>query len=101
MGDPNTHGNSSDWNVMHPNTHDWNVTARWEGYIGDWHNISFDNSFTLKEGETYNYTIRTGSYPQIHHTDNLSTPTGFITCSEFVDVNGKKYNNWIPAIRLE
>jgi pimeloyl-ACP methyl ester carboxylesterase len=83
------------------NTSDRNVTARWEGYSGDWHNIPFDNSFTLEEGETYNYTIRTGSYPQIHHTDNLSTSAGFITCSEFIDANGKRYNDWIPAIRLE
>ena len=73
----------------------------WEGYSGDWHNILFDYSFTLEEGEPYNYTIRTGSYPQIHHTDNLSTPAGFITCSEFVDANGKRYTDWIPAIRLE
>ena len=83
------------------NSSDWNVTARWDGYSGDWHNLSFDNSFTLEEGETYNYTIRTGSYPQIHHIDNLSTSAGFITCSEFVDANGKVYTNWIPAIRLE
>ncbi len=82
------------------NSSDWNVTAIWEGYSGDWHNISFDNSFTLEEGETYYYTIRTGSYPQIHHTDNLSTSAGFITCSEFMDANGKRYDNWIPAIKL-
>jgi parallel beta-helix repeat protein len=83
------------------NSSDWNVTAKWEGYSGDWYNISFDNYFTLEEGETYNYTIHTGSYPQIHHIDNLSTPAGFITCSEFRDANGKRYNDWIPAIRLE
>ncbi len=46
------------------NNSDWNVTARWERYSGDWRNISFGDSFTLEEGETYNYTIRTGSYPQ-------------------------------------
>ena len=83
------------------NTSGWNVTAKWEGYSGDWHNISFGNTFTLEAGETYNYTIRTGSYPQIHHTDNLSTLAGFITCSEFIDANGKRYDNWIHAIRLE
>ncbi len=82
------------------NNSDWNVTARWEGYSGDWRNISFGDSFTLEEGETYNYTIRTGSYPQIHHTDNLSTLCGVITCSEFIDANGKEYNHWIPAIKL-
>jgi hypothetical protein len=82
------------------NDSDWNVTAKWEGYSGDWHNISFENPFTLEARETYNYTICTGSYPQIHHTDNLSTPAGFITCSEFIDANGKRYSNWIPAIKL-
>ncbi len=82
------------------NSSDWNVTANWDGYNEDWHNISFGNSFTLEVGETYNYTIRTGSYPQIHHTDNLSTPAGFITCSEFRDVNGRRHGGWIPAIRL-
>jgi len=82
----------------------WNetldVTANWTGYSGDWHNVSFDDSFTLVKNETYYYTIRTGSYPQIHHTANLSTHAGFITCSEFMDANGKRYSNWIPAIRL-
>jgi len=93
-------GGHSEYMKIWNNSADWNVTARWEGYSGDWHNISFGNSFTLEEGEIYNYTICTGSYPQIHHTDNLSTPAGFITCSEFVDVNGKRYSDWIPAIRV-
>ena len=82
------------------NNSDWNVTARWERYSGDWRNISFGDSFTLEEGETYNYTIRTGSYPQIHPTADLSTSCGVITCSEFIDANGKEYNHWIPAIKL-
>ncbi len=25
----------------------------------------------------------------------------FITCTSFVDANGKEYDDWIPAIRLE
>jgi hypothetical protein len=85
----------------------WNETiggcavAEWNGYVGDYHIISFNKTLTLEEGVIYNYTICTGSYPQIHHTDNLSTSAGFITCSEFMDANGKRYNNWIPAIRLE
>jgi hypothetical protein len=75
--------------------------ARWNGYVGDWHNISFDNFFTLEEGEIYNYTIRTGSYPQIIHEQNYTTLDGsLINCTKFTDANGKKYNNWIPAIRL-
>ena len=81
---------------------EWNVTARWGGYSGDWRNISFGNSFTLEEGETYNYTIRTGSYPQIHHTDNLEVANnmGTITCDKFIDANGRVYYDCIPAIRL-
>ncbi len=41
----------------------WNdeidVNATWEGYGGDWHNITFGEAFTLKANETYNYAIRT------------------------------------------
>jgi len=51
--------------------------------------------------ETYNYTIRTGSYPQIHHTDALPTANGWINCTNFTDANGRIYTDWIPAIRLE
>ncbi|MEA2032545.1 MAG: hypothetical protein U9N41_03050 [Euryarchaeota archaeon] len=82
------------WNLT------WNVTANWNGYSGDWHNISFNESFTLVKGETYNYTIRTGSYPQIHHTPALPTANGWINCTEFVDANGRVYYDWIPAIKL-
>ncbi len=84
----------------------WNETtgdhaeAHWDGYIGDYHNISFNSTLTLKEGVVYNYTIRTGSYPQIHHTPALPTATGWINCTEFTDANGRRYNNWIPAIKL-
>ena len=81
------------------------ANGTWNGYQSDWHNITLHNVtgapyVRLLKGHKYNYTIVTGSYPQIHHTDNHSTPTGFITCSEFVDANGKRYNNWIPAIKL-
>ncbi len=79
----------------------WNATATWKGYVGDWHNISFDKTVVLLENKTYNYTLRTGSYPQIHHTPALPTENGWINCTEFVDANGKRYDNWIPAIRLE
>ena len=57
--------------------------------------ITFGGLFTLYVGFTYNYTIKIGSYPQTHYIDNLSL---LITCSEFVDANGKEYNDWIPAI---
>jgi parallel beta-helix repeat protein len=80
----------------------WNITASWTGYEGgDWHNITFDSSFTLGAGKTYNYTIRTGSYPLIHHNTSLILPDGEITCTEFIDANRKKYDDWIPAIKLE
>ncbi len=85
----------------------WNETmgecavAEWNGYIGDYHNISFNKTLTLKEGVIYNYTIRTGSYPQIWHIPALQTESGWINCTSFVDANGKVYYDWIPAIRLE
>jgi len=50
---------------------------------------------------TYNYTIRTGSYPQIHHNRTLIVPNGEIMCTKFTDANGRVYYDWIPAIRLE
>ncbi len=85
------------WN----NSNCWNVTANWHGYAGDWHNLSFNEPFTLEAGKRYNYTIRTGSYPQIIHNHTHTTLDGsFINCTEFTDVNGKRYNNWIPAIKL-
>ena len=82
------------WNSL------WSICGTWEGYRGDWHNISFSDTFVLEPGETYNYEIRTGSYPQIIHQHNLTTADGMITCAEFVDANGKSYNDWIPALRL-
>ncbi|MCK4731111.1 MAG: PKD domain-containing protein, partial [Methanophagales archaeon] len=78
----------------------WNATATWEGYVGDWHNISFDKTVVLLAGETYNYTIRTGSYPQIIHESPFNATGGEITCTKFTDANGKVYYDWIPAIRL-
>ncbi|MCW7074989.1 MAG: right-handed parallel beta-helix repeat-containing protein [Candidatus Methanospirare jalkutatii] len=74
--------------------------AKWKGYKGDWHNITFPKKFTLEGGKTYNITIITGSYPQIHHTSSLLTPYGWINCTEFTDANGNKYDDWIPAIML-
>jgi len=85
------------WN----STTGWNVTATWTGFKGDWHNLTFNNSFPLFANQTYNYTIRTGSYPQIIHAQSFNATGGIITCSEFVDVNGKRHEGWIPAIRLE
>jgi len=78
----------------------WEANATWEGYAGEWHNISFDKTVVLFAGETYFYEIRTGSYPQIHHTDALLTANGWINCTEFTDTNGRVYYDWIPAIKL-
>ena len=74
--------------------------AYWNGYIGDWHNITFNHSFPLYADETYNYTLRTGSYPRIIHAPEHNATGGVITCTEFVDVNGQRHEGWIPAIRL-
>jgi C1A family cysteine protease len=76
-------------------------SASWTGYSGDWHNLTFSASFTLEAGKTYNYEITTGSYPQIIHEHSKPVTGGTITCTTFVDANGKEYNNGIPAIRLE
>ena len=78
----------------------WNATATWNGYVDDWHNISFNEPFTLVKDEIYNYTIRTGSYPQIIHARSKPVTGGLINCTTFTDANGKIYDNWIPAIRL-
>ncbi|MEA3325021.1 MAG: hypothetical protein U9Q37_07785, partial [Euryarchaeota archaeon] len=81
---------------------DVDINGTWNGYRGsDCHHIIFPVSFTLLADHTYNYTIETGSYPQIHHAAILTTPGGEITCTEFVDANGKRYDDWIPAFRLE
>ena len=79
----------------------WSASASWEGYSRDWHNVSFDETFTLRKGETYYYEIRTGSYPQIVHAREYKAEGGGnITCTWFLDANGKRYKNWIPAIKL-
>jgi len=80
----------------------WGGTeAHWNGYNGDWHNITFSEPFILRENETYDYTIRTGSYPQIIHESPFNATGGVITCTSFEDANGKVYMDWILAIRLE
>ncbi len=78
------------------------ANGTWIGtYLGDYQWIEFENPFTLLAGHTYNYTIITGCYPQIHHTPALLIDNGWINCTKFVDANGKTYTDWIPAIKLE
>lgn len=77
------------------------INATWNGYHGDYHNITFPKQFNLTKGRIYNYTIITGSYPRIIHKQNCTTLDGsFINCTSFVDANGKKHEGWIPAFRL-
>jgi hypothetical protein len=78
------------------------ANGTWGGYQdqGDYHYIEF-KPFVLEANTTYEYKIITGSYPQIHHSHNVTTADGTITCTEFVDTSGKVYEDWIPAIKLE
>jgi len=78
----------------------WCAEAKWEGYKEDWMNISFNRTVILMPYETYNIALITGSYPQIHHKSALQTENGWINCTEFIDANGNKYEDWIPAIKL-
>jgi hypothetical protein len=80
----------------------WSVeTVQWPGYESDGQYLPFDHSFSLHCGETYKYTIVTGSYPQVIHGREYNATGGRITCSEFRDVNGRTDTECIPAIRLE
>ena len=80
---------------------DLKASGTWNGYQDDWHNITITPSVTLRDGYEYTYIIRTSSYPQIIHEHEYENATGgTITCSLFTDVNGRTYDNWIPAIRL-
>ena len=76
------------------------ATGQWNGYKEDWHNISFYPSFKMLANHTYNYTIHTGSYPQIIHEQNHTTSNGYINSTSFIDANGFVHNDWLPAIRL-
>ena len=76
------------------------INATWNGYHSDYHNITFPHQFTLLANHTYSYTIKTGSYPQIHHRGELAVDAGLIRCTKFTDANGEIYYDWIPAIKL-
>ena len=81
------------------------ANGSWNGYQSDWHNITLHNVtgapyVRLLKGHKYNYTIVTGSYPQIIHRKEFNAIGGEIICNEFVDANGRVYYDWIPAIKL-
>jgi len=96
---PGTGGHSEFIEFFYPNGTSLG-NASWNGYKGDWHNITFDEPIELEGNQTYNYILKTGSYPQIIHSDRVETPDGIITCYEFIDANGRKHKNWIPAIKF-
>jgi hypothetical protein len=76
-------------------------SASWQGFQGEWRNLTFDEPFMLEVGKTYDYEFRTGSYPQLHHQAELQVAgSGIIRCTTFIDVNGKEYDKAIPAFRL-
>ena len=75
------------------------INVSWGGYQGDYHNITVPGVMLL-ENHVYNYTITTASYPQIIHNQTCEKDYGIMTCTRFVDANGREYDNWIPAIRL-
>jgi len=77
------------------------IVADWKGYDGDWHTIQFSPHFVLLAGHIYHYCIRTGSYPEIIHEHAITNVYGTITCDGFADVNGRSYDDRIPAFRLE
>jgi len=93
-------GGHTEYAMIWNNTMGECAVAEWNGYSGDYHNISFNRTLTLEGGVIYNYTIRTGSYPQIIHESPFNATGGEITCTEFVDANGNVYYDWIPAIKL-
>ena len=77
------------------------IDVNWTGYQGDYHNLTVSPPVKLLEGKEYRYEITTGSYPQIIHNETCANAFGTMTCTKFTDANGKNYDNWIPAIRLE
>jgi hypothetical protein len=76
------------------------INESWGGYQGDYHNITVSPPVKLLEGKEYCYEIKTGSYSQIIHNQTCENGFGTMTCTRFVDANGREYNDWIPAIRL-
>ncbi len=77
------------------------INASWNGYQSDYHTITISPPVNLLKKHIYNYKIITGSYPQIIHNQTYENDDGIITCSSFIDANGRSYNNWIPAIKME
>ena len=97
---PGTGGHSEYVAFYNTTTGEEIANGTWNGYSEDWHNITFKEPFVLQAGTSYNYTQKTGSYPQIIHTSEYNATGGKITCTKFTDANGEEYYNGIAAIRL-
>jgi len=94
---PGTGGHSE--RVIFYDGEDEKINVSWGGYQGDYHNITVP-SVELVQKHVYNYTIITGSYPQIIHNQTCANGFGTMTCTRFEDANGREYEDWIPAIKL-
>ena len=81
-------------------TKDVVANATWDGYLGDYHKLTFSERFVLAGGTEYTYEIVTGSYPRMIHRQNLTTSDGNLTCTSFIDVNGIVHDDWLPAFTL-
>jgi len=92
-----TGGHTKSFNLYENDT--LRASGVWSGYQGDWHNVTF-TEVTLLKGHEYRYVIETVSYPQIVHAESKNVTGGRITYEDFVDINGKRHDNWMPAIRL-
>ena len=93
-------GGHSERVIFRNETGDTKIDVNWTGYQGDYHNITVPDDVMLLKNHVYNYTITTGSYPQIIHNETSENDYGIMNCTRFVDANGREYDNWIPAIRL-
>jgi hypothetical protein len=76
------------------------ANGTWNGYVGDWHNLTITPQVTLEKDHEYRYVIKTGAYPQLHHRAAVQTAAGWLNCTAFTDVNGKLHDPWVPAIQL-
>jgi hypothetical protein len=53
-------------------------------------------NFSLLGGATFTVNFR-----QIIHAQSYNAIGGIISCRDYVDINGQKHGDWIPAIRLQ
>jgi len=97
---PGTGGHSEYVAFYNTTTGEEIANGTWNGHFEDRHNITFKEPFVLQAGTSYNYTQKTGSYPQTIHTSEYNATGGKITCTKFTDANGEEYYNGIAAIRL-